>query len=504
MTSARATIRAAIYVRISRDAVGQGLGVKRQRADCEKLAKRLGWLVVEVYEENDTSASKGPRPVYERMMREVAAGRIDAVIVWDVDRLTRTPRELEDVIDHADRVGLKLASVGGDIDLGTEQGRMLARMKGTVARYEIEQSRRRLRAKHKELAEAGRYNGPRPFGYDVLGKGEAARLVINPAEAEVVREMVRRVLAGEALWSLTNELNARGVTTSRGGRWQTQPLRRALLRPLYAGLREHQPRDQQGKPLGKATLHEAGWAPVIDRETHERVVALLTDPKRRSNNRGTAIKYLLTSILRCGECGAGLVGTAEFSYEVKGGQRRDGTRGPSRPRIYPRQYKCMAAGCHKVQRKMTDVDEMVETVVVGMLERDGLRVLGGDPVAADHARTRINALEAKLALAADQFADDVITAEQLSRITGRLRPELEAERARLRGATPDESLAEFAGPTAPAAWKAATVERRRYILRTLAELEGMTITVEHIGSGNGKAFDPDRIRFDFKPDAQRG
>ena len=63
-------------------------------------------------------------------------------------RLTRTPRELEDVIDQADRLGLKLASVGGDIDLATEQGRMMARMKGTVARYEVEQQARRLKAKH--------------------------------------------------------------------------------------------------------------------------------------------------------------------------------------------------------------------------------------------------------------------------------------------------------------------------------------------------------------------
>lgn len=72
--------------------------------------------------------------------------------MWDVDRFTRTPRELEDVIDHADRLGSKLASAGGDIDLATEQGRLMARMKGTVARYEVEQQRRRLKAKHRELA----------------------------------------------------------------------------------------------------------------------------------------------------------------------------------------------------------------------------------------------------------------------------------------------------------------------------------------------------------------
>jgi DNA invertase Pin-like site-specific DNA recombinase len=199
------SIPAAIYVRISRDSAGQGLGVMRQRVDCEALAMRLGWVVVEVYEDNDVSATmRKPRPAYERMMRAVGAGHVKAVVVWDVDRLTRTPRELEDVIDHADRVGLQLASVGGDIDLATEQGRMMARMKGTVARYEIEQARRRLKAKHHELAVSGKHNGPRPFGWDF---NDDRSLSINPAEAAVIRECAERLLAGEGIWKLARDLN---------------------------------------------------------------------------------------------------------------------------------------------------------------------------------------------------------------------------------------------------------------------------------------------------------
>src|SRR5690242_9448981 len=94
---------AAIYVRISLDTEGTGLGVKRQREDCAALADRLGWTVVGVYEDNDVSATSGRvRPGYARMMRDVECGQIGAIVVWDVDRLTRTPRELEDVIAFAD------------------------------------------------------------------------------------------------------------------------------------------------------------------------------------------------------------------------------------------------------------------------------------------------------------------------------------------------------------------------------------------------------------------
>ncbi len=82
--------RTAIYVRISSDPTGQGLGVARQRTACTSRAQALGWDVVEVYEDNDVSATSGRlRPAYQRMLSDLEAGRVDAVVVWDLDRLHR-------------------------------------------------------------------------------------------------------------------------------------------------------------------------------------------------------------------------------------------------------------------------------------------------------------------------------------------------------------------------------------------------------------------------------
>jgi site-specific DNA recombinase len=464
------TTPAAIYVRISRDSAGEGLGVKRQRTDCEALVKKLGWTVADVYEDNDVSATKRkPRPAYLRMMRDVENGRVQAVVVWDVDRLTRTPRELEDVIDHADRIGLQLASVGGDIDLATEQGRMMARMKGTVARYEIEQSRRRLKAKHKELAASGAHIGPRPFGWDFVGTKADRRLVINPAEAAVIRECVQRVLAGEGLWKITNDLNDRGILTSTGRPWVTQVLRRMLLRWRNCGVRTHEGREAA----------PGQWEAIIDRPTHERVVALLTDPARRSNNRGTEAKYLLTSVAYCGECGGYVVGTSEFTYQLKNGKTR----------VYPRAYKCPRAGCQKVQRGMADVDKLVTDSVLGALERDGVRLLGGDPIAAEQATERIAALKAKLALNVDMHDADEMTDDQFQRSNKRLMPQLAAEKTRLAKAQPDAELAKYAGPGVRQAWTKANVETRKRIIRGL----GLRITVNRVGPGNGREFDPTSV-----------
>lgn len=462
------TSRAAIYVRISRDSEKDGLGVARQRRDCEALAARLGWQVTQVFEDNDVSASKvTPRPAYERMVAAIRGGLINAVIVWDVDRLTRQPRELEDVIDFANQYGLRLASVGGETDLATEQGRMMARMKGTVARYEAEQLGRRARAKAKELAEAGAHTGPRPYGWQF---GPDRRLVVDEDEVAVLRECAERVLRGEGLWRIVNDLNARGVKTSRGGPWATQVLRRVLLRPRNAGLRTH-----QGEITGAGQ-----WAPLWDEDYQARLTATLTDPARKSNNRGTAPRYLGTGIYRCGVCSGPLVGVCEHTYTLRSG----------RTRTYPAAYKCPAAGCMKVTRPMAPVDALVNGVVEALLDRDGVRLLGGDPVVADEARARAATVEARLAGAADQYAGGAITADQLARITARLRPELDRERARAAAAMPSG----FDGEAGSALWAKADVETRKKILRVV----GMVVTVEPVGAGNGRTFDPDSVRIDWE------
>ncbi|MBV9872375.1 MAG: hypothetical protein JO214_17320, partial [Frankiaceae bacterium] len=128
-------------------------------------------------------------------------------------------------------------------------------------------------------------------------------------------------------------------------------------------------------------------------------------------------------------------------------------------------------------------------VVLGILERDGVRLLGGDPATADAARTRIDAIEAKLALLADQFVADTITGDQLTRATAPLREQLDAERVRLSAAQPDAGLADYVGPTAAAAWAKADVETRKHIIRAI----GMRITINRVGAGNGREYDPESV-----------
>lgn len=125
---------------MSFDRSGDERGVQRQLEDCMEIVERRGWELVGEYSDNSISASKRHvrRPEYDRMVDEYEAGFIDAVICYDLDRLTRQPRQLEDWIDRATERGLQLVTANGEADLGTDAGRLFARIKAAVAREEIE------------------------------------------------------------------------------------------------------------------------------------------------------------------------------------------------------------------------------------------------------------------------------------------------------------------------------------------------------------------------------
>ena len=145
---------AAVYLRQSIDATGEGLAVARQREDCLALCADRGWTPVE-YVDNDTSASKGTRPAYTRMLGDVRAGKVGALVAWNLDRLYRQPRELEDLIDLADEHHLALATIGGETNLATDDGRLFARVKGAVARAEVDRKAARQKRSNDQRADRG-------------------------------------------------------------------------------------------------------------------------------------------------------------------------------------------------------------------------------------------------------------------------------------------------------------------------------------------------------------
>lgn len=284
---------AVIYARISQDRGGEGLGVKRQLADCRAEAKRRGWPVVAEFVDDDVSAYSGKtRPGYRAMLEAIRQREVDAVLVWHMDRLHRRPIELEEFANTCTAAGLSdVATLHGDLNLGNGDGLLVARLMAAVAANESDAKSRRSKRKMLEIAQAGKPSGggPRPFGF------RPDRITLDEAEAAVIRDLAGRLLAGEPLVSLTQWLQDNEIRTVMGKQWRTPTVRNLLLSPRIAGLREH-----QGQVIGKAV-----WPAIISEDDHARIVALLTDPARRTNR--TARSYLLSGLCRCGKCGAKMV-----------------------------------------------------------------------------------------------------------------------------------------------------------------------------------------------------
>src|SRR5206468_523056 len=173
---------------------------------------------------------------YARGLADLEAGTINGLLVYDLDRLHRQPSELESFIALCQRLRLtNVASVSGEIDLTTADGQFQARILGAVAKKSSDDTSRRIRRKHLEIAAEGRVSGggSRPYGY------EADKVTLRPAEAAVVAECAKRLLAGEPVRSIAQDLNRRRIPTSTGGMWSPSSLRRMLASARIAGQREH-------------------------------------------------------------------------------------------------------------------------------------------------------------------------------------------------------------------------------------------------------------------------
>lgn len=452
-------MQAAIYCRISQDRNGSALGVKRQERLCRELVDRLGWDVAEVYTDNDTSAYNGhARPAYERMLDAARSGIIDAIVVLDTDRLTRHPRELEDVIDLAESHRVALANVSGKIDLGSSEGRLIARITGAVARQESERKSERTRRKQDELALAGAWaGGPRRFGYT---DGMAA--IIEP-EAEAIRQAARAVLDQDASWrSLAAAWNAVGLTSPRGGEWRPGSVRRTLISPFLAGLRVH-----RGEVVGRAQ-----WPAILDRVTHQRLAAITRSGRPRSY-----ATRLLTGILVCGRCGHGLTAS-----------QTDKSR---------RIYRCKpepgdSSRCGNLNVSAEPAEAAVRAMVLDALAGPGLDAAAAavDDAETADALARLEELSARKAEAARMFADGLIGRSEYLPMRDRIETQVAEVSETIAAPQPADGLIDRLRNTddLPALWDGSDDRWRRQVLGLLIE----SIVVAPVGPRRQR-FDPARL-----------
>lgn len=448
MGSNTVAMRVAVYLRISKDHAGEGLGVERQREDClNYIARRPDWKIAHIYTDNDVSAVKQnkPRPQFERMLKAVEAGEIDVILSFHLDRLLRRLSELERVFTICQNAGAHIVTVADGVDTSNDGGRLVARILASVAQGEVERKSSRQKRAMRQLAESGKGWGGRAFGYKTGDTGLAVK------EANAIRRAYSQVLAGDTLFSIAQDWNNRGLRTTKGegNLWRGGTVKLVLVNPRYIGKRAH-----KGDIVG-----DAQWPAIIDEETWQAVRSILTDPARIGNTPPDRTRrYLLGGLMTCGECGKKL--------SVGGNTAR-------------KLYSCKNMGCYKVGRSLPVLDKIITDVVKGRLARPDAADLFIQPeVDIRHLYEELTAKRKKLEQIALDYADDILNRDQARIATNKIETRIdELEREIAQAAKPDGFL-DFPTGNVDAWFDALPLERKRALIAML-----MDITVSSVGKG---------------------
>lgn len=284
-----------LYLRQSKDTDGNELAVSRQRAECQQWAASHGWTIGAEYVDNDVSASKGKRPEYTRLLSDIASGTVTGVLAWDLDRLHRQPSELEHFITLADTHHIALATVAGETDLSTDQGRLVARLKGAVARAEIERKSARHKAANRQAAEAGDLQPKiRPFGWvkTVEANGKVHFNHLDVEESAAIKSAATDIINGtRSMASVIKDWNANGPLTSKGKMWTNDSFRKMMARARNAGLQSY-----NGKIVGPATCEA-----IITESQYELLQELFKGRVKQVHS--TARVHAFSGIPVCADCG---------------------------------------------------------------------------------------------------------------------------------------------------------------------------------------------------------
>lgn len=431
---------AAVYVRSDIQRGGSGVSAEQQEADCRGLAAAHSWNVVEVYADHDATAyARSQRAGYEQMLSDVRSGKIQAIAVWHVDTLVRRNPELEPLIALCDEHGVRLATVTGEIDLATDGGRSFARQLGAFARVEAEHRADRLGSRNKAAADAGEAwkAGSRCYGYELDG------VTIIPDEAAVIREVAARLMRGESLRQVAQQLNADGRETARGKEWHPTALKRLMVNPRLIGKRAY-----------KGKLTDGEWPSILTPQVFTQVAAVIEERSTAFTRRATASprRYLLTGgLLVCGLCGNALSSQPSASnkrgYVCRNGA---GERGCGKIRIAAEPVEIEAAERVLTRLGSPSVRRRIAASLHTSEDFDGDRIVD-----------QITAEEGRLAELGQDYADRKIGRVEFHAARDRMQERIDDLRVNAAGAAHIRSLPGVDPTSLAQWWLDADLTRRR-------------------------------------------
>jgi site-specific DNA recombinase len=325
------TVRCAIYTRKSTE---EGLeqdfnSLDAQRDSAESYIasqKGQGWIALaDRYDDGGFTGGNTDRPAFQRLMTDVREGRVDTIIVYKIDRLSRSLLDFARIMETLERYGVALVSVTQQFNTTSSMGRLTLNILLSFAQFEREIISERTRDKIAAMRRKGKLWGGKPIlGYDVARDTGGSRLVVNAAEAGRVRRLFELYREHESMMPVVEEVQRLGwmnkTWTTKAGRERgggaidKAILWRILTSATYAG-----------KVVYEGQVYEGEHEAIIDPELWQVVQTLLSRNGRSGGHTSGGPRRdeaLLRGLLTCQACGCGMTPTYTVKETAKGGRKR--------------------------------------------------------------------------------------------------------------------------------------------------------------------------------------
>lgn len=295
-------MRVAIYVRVStQEQAEEGYSIKAQIERLNAYATSQDWTVVKTYIDDGQSAKDMKRTDLTRMLDDMKENMFDCVLVYKLDRLTRSVLDLYKMLEIFEKYNVKFKSATEVYDTTNAMGRLFITLVAALAQWERENLGERVRMGNTQKAKEGKWTvSIPPFGFD----RNKDYLLINEQEAAVVREIFDLYLSGKyGTGKIARILNQRGIFTKSGANWNDNTIKYVLKNMIYIGTMRYNYRVNKENYFEITDVVQA----IIKEENYDEVQRILKLRGTQHPRRATS-PYIFTSNLRCSRCGGIMFG----------------------------------------------------------------------------------------------------------------------------------------------------------------------------------------------------
>lgn len=294
-------MKTAIYIRVSTDEqVEEGYSIQAQKVRLEAYALSQGWDIIGYYVDEGISAKNLERPELKRLLNHIENGVVDCVLVYKLDRLTRSVLDLYQLLNKFEKYDCKFKSATEVYDTTTAMGRLFLTLVAALAQWERENLGERVRMGLQQKASEGKWTpNIAPLGYDLNGD----TLNINHEEALIVKQIFELYISGMGMHKLSRYLNEHNLLTRKGKKWQSAQVQYILTNPVYIGTSRYNFTVNKNNYMEMPNSVPA----IIPEDIYIQTQNTLKKRKELHPRSGTS-EFIFSTLLVCARCGKKLIG----------------------------------------------------------------------------------------------------------------------------------------------------------------------------------------------------